>query len=105
MVPKRTPGKDEPRPRTSSISCSITTWSVNWPVDPGDPGEVRDVLSVIVPSGFPGGGLTLIPTARKLAVLTSIVALPLTGLFGAGGGGAMAVASLLLLASAISAAR
>src|SRR5205807_9940692 len=105
MVPKGTLAKDEPRPRTSSISCSITTWSMYWLLDPGDPGEVRDVLSVIVPSGFPGGGLTLIPTARKFAVLTLIVELPLTGLFGPGGRCERAVASLLVLASAISAAR
>src|SRR6266481_4103324 len=105
MVEKGMLGREEPRPRTSSISCSTTASRLNVLLLPGDPGKVSDVFRVIVPSGDPAGGFTLIPTALKLAVLTLIVEAPLTGFVVLFGSRAFAVTSLPVVASALSAAR
>src|ERR1700758_4542646 len=105
MVPNGTPDREEPRPRTSSISCSVTASRLKELLLPGDPGKVSEVFRVIVPSGCPAGGFTLIPTALKLAVLTLIVEAPLTGLLALFGSRELAIASLLVVASALRAAR
>ena len=75
------------------------------PVEPGLPGLVIVVFRLMVPSGCPEGGFALIPTALRLAVLTLIVVLPLTGFVETFGRRAMAVASSPVFASPFSAAR
>ena len=105
IVPAGTDGSDEPRPSTSSISCSTTVIRLNVSVELGLPGLVRLVFRPIVPSGWPGGGLRLMPTALRFAVFTLIIVDPLTGLPATFGSSPTAVASSPVLASAFSAAR